>query len=51
MIDENIAYLTDPDGTKYQVLNELGDDWDEAATRALYEAARLALSPPEPQEE
>ena len=36
-INENIAYLTAPSGKKYQVLNEAGDDWDEAATREAYE--------------
>lgn len=34
---EDLAHITAPDGTVYQVLNEAGDDWDEAATRALYE--------------
>jgi hypothetical protein len=46
MIDENIAYLTGPDGTKYQVLNESGDDWDEAATKALYEESQKTLAKP-----
>ena len=40
MIREDIAHITASDGTKYQVLNEAGDDWDEVATRALYEAAK-----------
>lgn len=35
MINENIAHLIAPDGTKFQVLNEDGTDWDEAATYAL----------------
>jgi len=34
----NIAHITAEDGTVFQVLNEAGDDWDEAATRAEYEA-------------
>lgn len=35
--DPNIAHITAQDGTVFQVLNEAGDDWDEAATQALYE--------------
>lgn len=31
---ENIAHITLSDGTIFQVLNEAGDDWDEAATSA-----------------
>jgi hypothetical protein len=42
MIDENIAYLTAENGKRFQVLTESGDDWDESATRALYEAAWLS---------
>ena len=34
----NIAHIVAEDGTVFQVLNEAGDDWDEAATRAQYEA-------------
>ena len=34
----NIAFITHADGKKFQVLNEDGTDWDEAATKALYEA-------------
>ena len=34
----NIARIVAEDGTVFQVLNETGDDWDEAATRAEYEA-------------
>ena len=37
MMNENIAHIRDGDQV-FQVLNEAGDDWDEAATRALYEA-------------
>ena len=37
-IIETIAYITLEDGRKFQVLNEDGTDWDEAATRALIEA-------------
>jgi hypothetical protein len=42
MIIEWIAYLTAPDGTHYQVLNAEGTDWDDAATRAAYEAGEAA---------
>lgn len=35
-IIESIAYLTAPSGRRYQVLNEEGTDWDEAATVAAY---------------
>lgn len=35
-IDERFAYLTAPSGRRYQVLNEDGTDWDEAATVAAY---------------
>lgn len=35
----NIAHILAPDGTVYQVLNADGTDWDEEATRALYEAS------------
>lgn len=37
---EDIAHIRAADGTVWQVLNEAGDDWDEIATRALYEAAQ-----------
>jgi hypothetical protein len=37
-IIESIAYLTAQDGTKFQVLNEDGTDWDEAATYSLLNA-------------
>jgi len=36
---EDVAHITDVDGTVWQVLNGAGDDWDEPATRAVYEAA------------
>lgn len=32
----DIAYLTHEDGTIFQVLNEDGTDWDEAATFAAF---------------
>lgn len=35
----NIAHITGEDGTVYQVLNDAGDDWDEAATHAQYQAS------------
>ena len=38
--DPNIAHITAEDGTTFQVLNEAGDDWDEAATQTLYDAYR-----------
>lgn len=34
----NIAHIVAQDGTVFQVLNEAGDDWDEAATRIAYES-------------
>lgn len=37
MFEPTIAHITDEDGNVYQVLNEDGTDWDEEATRALYE--------------
>lgn len=30
----NIAHITDAAGNVFQVLNAVGDDWDEAATVA-----------------
>ena len=36
-MNESIAHIRDGEQT-FQVLNEAGDDWDESATRALYEA-------------
>lgn len=36
--DPNIAHIEAKDGAVFQVLNAEGDDWDEAATRALYDA-------------
>jgi len=33
-----IAHLTDAEGNIYQVLNEDGSDWDEAATAAAMAA-------------
>lgn len=38
----NIAHIETEDGTVFQVLNEDGTDWDEAATRALYDAHEAA---------
>lgn len=35
--NSHIAHITAADGTIFQVLNDAGDDWDEAATRAAYE--------------
>lgn len=32
--DAAIAHIADQDGNIFQVLNESGDDWDEAATKA-----------------
>lgn len=46
MIREDIAHLTAPDGTRYQVLNEAGNDWDEVATKAAYDAGEAAKAPP-----
>lgn len=40
-IDEHFAYLTGPDGRRFQVLvrDAQGEavDWDEAATHAMYD--------------
>ena len=33
----DIAHITALDGTVFQVLSDKGNDWDEAATAALYE--------------
>lgn len=44
-VKEAISYLTAPDGTRYQVLNEDGTDWDEAATAAAYHAGEAAKAP------
>ena len=44
----NIGYIEQPDLTdpttvyRFQVINEAGDDWDEAATAAAYDAWRAA---------
>lgn len=35
---DGIAHITLADGTVFQVLNDTGDDWDEAATMAAVEA-------------
>lgn len=37
-----IAHLTAEDGTVFQVLNKAGADWDEAATKAAYDAYEAA---------
>ena len=42
-IVEHIAHITLGDGTRWQVLNAEGDDWDEAATVAAI-LAHLAQS-------
>lgn len=42
----NIAHIRAKDGTVFQVLNAAGDDWDEAATSALYQAALAAAEKP-----
>jgi hypothetical protein len=46
MINPAIAHLTAANGTQYQVLAEDGDDWDEAATSAAYEAAWVPAGVP-----
>ena len=38
MIVDSIAHLIAEDGTRFQVLNEDGTDWDEAATYELLNA-------------
>jgi hypothetical protein len=35
----SIAHIKSEGGTVYQVLNADGTDWDEEATKALYEAS------------
>jgi hypothetical protein len=35
----SIAHIKSENGTVYQVLNADGTDWDEEATKALYEAS------------
>lgn len=43
----NIAHISaGPDGPVFQVLNETGDDWDEPATRAAYDAYLAEQSAP-----
>lgn len=42
--DPNVAHITHEDGSIFQVLNEAGDDWDEAATQAAYDAYCAATS-------
>lgn len=42
----SVSYITSQDGTVFQVLNEDGTDWDEAATAALYEAYLASLPKP-----
>jgi hypothetical protein len=46
-IIETIAHIRLPDGAVFQVLNQSGDDWDEAATTALVQEhlARQAADP------
>lgn len=41
--DPRIAHIQDGEAI-FQVLNEDGTDWDEAATRAAYEAWKLENS-------
>jgi hypothetical protein len=38
-MNPNIAHIIDGE-LVFQVLNAEGTDWDEAATRSLYEASR-----------
>jgi hypothetical protein len=40
--DPNIAHIVDGPNV-FQVLNQDGTDWDEAATRAAYEAYLASL--------
>jgi hypothetical protein len=39
-MEPTIAHIVAADGSTFQVLNDDGTDWDEPATRALYEASR-----------
>lgn len=45
-INPAIAHIVCPCGSKFQVLNHDGTDWDEDATAAAYQA-HLALNNPE----
>lgn len=36
--NEDLAYITAPDGSRFQVLAADGTVWDEDATRAAYDA-------------
>lgn len=42
-IIESIAYITLPDGRKFQVVIPEGTDWDEAATDAAIQAYLATL--------
>lgn len=42
----SISHVTSQDGAVFQVLNEDGTDWDEAATAAQYEAHLASLPKP-----
>lgn len=46
---EDLPYITGPDGTVYQVLNEDGTNWDEAATAAVYNDAMAPKPDPLPE--
>jgi hypothetical protein len=36
---EDLAYITDKDGNKYQILNYDESDWDEEETRRVFNEA------------
>jgi hypothetical protein len=42
-----VAHITAGDGSIFQVLNEAGDDWDEAQTAAAYAAYEQSQGVPE----
>jgi hypothetical protein len=39
-MNPNIAHIQSDTGEVFQVLNLDGTEWDEGATRAIYEASR-----------
>jgi hypothetical protein len=41
---DDIAHIRTERGEVFQVLNAAEDDWDETATRALYDASLAAIS-------
>jgi hypothetical protein len=50
-IKDGIAHITTKDGRKFQVLNEAGDDWDEAETARLAQEHEVAMAQAEAENE